>query len=503
MMVLGGLISAAGCGALGWVLWQALGDGRVVTQRMSQGLNQTYYGLEAVTASYNLMPALLQEKDPDKLEALLLKFDALKNDAHTKLKTGNAGDATLQRLKELEGVQDRIKDEVYKGRLAQAGEILIAEGGDRFSAVLEALRGEREADMKSADELSVQLEQGTWRRASLTLGAVAFFALVFGVFAVRLVRHAVKELREMSAALESAAAIVEGSTGELQRSSQALAEGACDQAASQEETSASLEEISSMVRRTSDDSTLARKLSLEAREKAEVGAQEMRRMQEAMDAIQAASDGISKILKTIDEIAFQTNILALNASVEAARAGEAGLGFAVVADEVRNLAQRSAKAARDTGERIEECITRSRAGGEISRQVSASLDEILDRVRRADQLVEAIAQAANEQSRGVSQVATAVQQMDAVTQRNSASSEETAAAAQLLREEADALNRMVGRLHRLVEGEGREASAKKPAQHRSPAAPSGTRTLVSAPRRGAAPAVPDSALSKEDLTLFR
>jgi methyl-accepting chemotaxis protein len=496
MLFVGGVIGVVSAGVVAWVLWGVLVEGRQVTRNVSAELNETYRALETVTSCHNLLPALLQEADPDKMEALVGKLQQSQWTVREKLEAGSASDTTMLRLKELETVQNRVLEGLLKGQLAQAGEILINEGGERFAAVLASLRAERESAMEKAASLEAKLERDTWRSASTTGVAVGAVALLFAVLAVRLVGHAVRELREMSTSLEAAAKIVESSTGELQRSSQSLAESSCEQAASQEETSASLEEISSMVRRTSVDATQARKLSLEARETAETGAKEMQRMTVAMDEIQAASDGISRILKTIDEIAFQTNLLALNAAVEAARAGEAGQGFAVVADEVRSLAQRSAQAARDTGDRIEECITRSRAGAEISRQVNGSLSEIVDRVRRADELVAAIANAATEQSRGVSQVATAVQHMDVATQRNSASSEEMASAAQLLREEADELNRTVGRLHRMVEGEVQQAGSADTAGTKRPA--SKTFQMNGDSRRAG-----KAEAAQESMTLFR
>jgi len=178
----------------------------------------------------------------------------------------------------------------------------------------------------------------------------------------------------------------------------------------------------------------------------------MTALRDAMSGIKSASEDITKILKTIDDIAFQTNVLALNAAVEAARAGEAGLGFAVVAEEVRNLAQRSAQAARETADKIEGSVAKSHVGVEITAEVSTSFTEIQTRVRQLDQLIGEIARASSEQQQGISQVTTAVAEMDKVTQQNAASAEESASAALQLNKQSGNLKDTVAELACLVRG---------------------------------------------------
>jgi len=181
-----------------------------------------------------------------------------------------------------------------------------------------------------------------------------------------------------------------------------------------------------------------------------------------MDAIKVSSDDIAKIIKTIDEIAFQTNILALNAAVEAARAGEAGMGFAVVADEVRNLAQRCAQAAKETSGKIEGAIVKTGQGVDISSKVAVALNEIVSKVRQVDELVTEVANASREQTEGITQVNTAVSQMDKVTQSNAATAEESAAAAEELNSQAEVMKQSVAELLQLVSGESVAVATKSP-----------------------------------------
>jgi hypothetical protein len=246
--------------------------------------------------------------------------------------------------------------------------------------------------------------------------------------------------------------------GQISESSRGLAEGSSEQAASIEQTSASLEELAAMTRRNSEHTQKANQLSKETCAAADLGASDMRAMSSAMNAIKTSSDEIAKIIKTIDEIAFQTNILALNAAVEAARAGEAGMGFAVVADEVRTLAQRSAAAARETAQKIESAISSTEKGVALSAKVSAALDGILAKARQLDELATEVAGASREQAQGISQISTAAGQMDKVTQGNAATAEECSATAMELNSHARAMKRAVGDLIGVVHGHANPAA---------------------------------------------
>ena len=273
--------------------------------------------------------------------------------------------------------------------------------------------------------------------------AVFLFGSVFGILlAVNISKKVSVIAEDISASSNQTAS----ASAQINVASQSLAEGSSEQAASLEETSSSLVEMASMTQRNAESARQAKDLANQARIAADTGASDMQAMSSAMDAIKISSNDISKIIKTIDEIAFQTNILALNAAVEAARAGEAGMGFAVVADEVRSLAQRCATAAKETASKIEAAITTTEQGVQLSSKVAEGLQEIVTKIRQVDQLIAEVAAASQEQSQGIEQVNSAVSQMDKATQSNAASAEESASAAEELNAQAETLKDAVEQL---------------------------------------------------------
>ena len=226
--------------------------------------------------------------------------------------------------------------------------------------------------------------------------------------------------------------------------SQALAQGATQQASATQEITASMNEIAERTKVNTDQINEANDLVEDMGKEAIVINDSMTEMMGAMTDINEASENISKIIKVIDDIAFQTNILALNAAVEAARAGVHGKGFAVVAEEVRNLAGKSASAASETAEMIEDSIHKVVLGSKLAEETSGSLSEIMNKIEQVVELTHSIAVASNDQATAVTQIDQAINQVSQVTQTNSATSEECAAASEELSNQAATLRRRVG-----------------------------------------------------------
>jgi len=269
---------------------------------------------------------------------------------------------------------------------------------------------------------------------------------------------AIKPINLFSNRLNASADQVAAASGQVSSTGQTLAEASSEQAANLEETASSLEEMSSMIKSTADNAQQADVLMKEGNRTVESAGSDMDKMEQAMSKIADSGQETSKIVKSIDEIAFQTNLLALNAAVEAARAGEAGAGFAVVADEVRNLAMRSAQAAKDTQNLVEDMIKRIKEGAELVDRSKSGFKVVAGSSEKVGCLISEISQASHEQAQGIEEINKSMAEMDKVVQQNAANAEESASAASEMSSQAANMKRMVIELVTLVSGK-REAEA--------------------------------------------
>jgi methyl-accepting chemotaxis protein len=335
---------------------------------------------------------------------------------------------------------------------AAAAEARMPEFHAAFS-VLEVSMGEISTVFdQEAVRIDAEAATAVQRFLKVLIGAAAGALLLLIIVAVLVARSIPRPFAQVIRGLSDVSESNLSGARHVADASRAIAEGASSQAASLEELSATLEELSSMTKRNADSAAAGQSCANAARTAAEANESEMRRMQETMQALQRSSQETTKIVKTIDEIAFQTNILALNAAVEAARAGEAGAGFAVVAEEVRSLARRSAVAAKETAEKLEVAARQSADGAEFTNRIALGLAQIVERVREVDGRISEVASSSQEQSTGISQIASTITQMDKITQANAANAEETASSSEQLTAQAEDLRTATESLARLVGG---------------------------------------------------
>ena len=336
------------------------------------------------------------------------------------------------------------------------------------------------------------IERAVWATSIKLAGALVVTLALTLSLGFLVARRTTRPVMHTMAQMREGAEHVSCASSEIAAAAQRLSQGATEQAASLEESSASLEEISSMTRSTAESAGHAASTVAEAEQLAGAAQTALQGMVQSMTAIEESSGRVAKIIKTIDEIAFQTNILALNAAVEAARAGSAGMGFAVVADEVRALAQRSADAAKNTSGIIAESIAAAQDAFKRVDDVKRSISAVNQTSMRVRLLVDGIADASRQQATGVEQVTRAVAEMERVTLTTAATAQQSAAASEELN--AQALNTfdMVHALASAIGGGGGAAPSRP--QTASPAAGSqtGRRTAQTPPAaRTARPASQD------------
>ena len=406
----------------------------------------------AASAALAVAVKQIQRMEKDQLE--MEKLDAtLKDDAKKALI------ATLQKAAEVHG---QGLGQIVAGK--QARDKIVTERVQKIGPEFSAALGKVKSAVHEFQNELEQHSQSDQRRNETVVTVVAGIGLLFGVgFAWLVTRGVTRGITTVAGRLAIESEKATQSAAQVAKASAEMADGASQQAASLEETSSSLHEMATMTTRNSESAQNAKGLANEARQTADAGAAEMEAMKAAMGAIKGASVEISKIIKTIDEIAFQTNILALNAAVEAARAGEAGLGFAVVAEEVRNLAQRCAGAAKETAEKISASTEKSEQGVRISEKMAANLAAIVEKTRQLDERIGEIAQSSHEQSEGIGQLNSAVASMDKITQSNAAIAEESASASEELKTQAEEVRKEVGELMQMAQGDGSTA-VKAPAR---------------------------------------
>jgi methyl-accepting chemotaxis protein len=305
-------------------------------------------------------------------------------------------------------------DYEYKYRKDEIGALALAFNGLMAGTKKQAEEVKRLADGDLTTELTLRSDRDT---LGLVLATV------------------IDNLNKLVSSIISSAEQVESGSNLIANSSTTLSQGAAEQASTVQQLTASLEEIASQTTLNAQSAEQANQLATYAKKDAENGNSQM---------INASSGSINKIIKVIDDIAFQTNILALNAAVEAARAGQHGKGFAVVAEEVRTLAAKSANAAKETTEMIEDSIRNVENGIKIANQTADALAKIVSEISNATDLVGSIAIASKEQASGIEQLNQGILQVSQVVQHNAATSEESAAASEELASQAQQLKEIVG-----------------------------------------------------------
>lgn len=389
------------------------------------------------------------------------------------LETASGGDSQGQRqlIAEFEAART-LHYEVVEKLEAQKMDTALAQLNGKLLPKLAAMgnRARRIVDEQASELEAAGAEAARTKSLSYyAMIGLTVMSLLIGIGALLIVRRIYEVLRRTVEDLTMNARHLAEASAQVSSSSHLVSHSAGEQAASLEQTSASAEQLENMTRQNTANAEGATRRTQEASLTIQKANLALEQMIGSMSDITASSDKISKIIRVIDGIAFQTNILALNAAVEAARAGEAGAGFAVVAEEVRSLALRSAQAAKDTAALIEESILRANEGKLRLDEVSAAIASVTESAQNARALVEEVHRGSEQQSVGIEEIARVVAQMERVTVQLAATAEESAASGQQLSEEARRVDEIAWSLQQLVGGGRLERQVKEPARPASSA----------------------------------
>ena len=404
------------------------------------------------------------DKEAERIEAIRKKITDELNELLETVTTDRGGTIVQEILAARQAYTVPQKETIrlaLEGKKSEATEILIKDVRPRqlhyFDRVDELIRYQTELMKQDGRETEV-----LQRNSARVIAVLSFTALVLAVVsAIFMVRGITRPINRVIVRLSDGADQVAAAAGQVSGGSQQLAEGASEQAAALEETSSSLEQMASMTRQNAGNANHADSLMEEMSKVVDKAGQLMTDLTVATKEISTASEETANIVKTIDEIAFQTSLLALNAAVEAARAGEAGSGFAIVADEVRNLAMRAAEAAKNTSHLIENTVNKTKEGAEMVQKTGEAFSQVAGSSAKVKELVGEIAAASNEQAQGVGQVSKVVVEMDKVVQQNAANAEESTSASEELSAQAEQMKGNVLDLVALIGGARGKSGIKK------------------------------------------
>ncbi len=448
--------SSAAVGGLAWELPRIAATARRMAAEGNRRTDALFTLVAAVGKVQEAAQRLVRERDPDNIEKLLDTKQGLGNEALKTIRdAGDGAEDVASAFQALQNANERATQQALLANYAQAQQILIEESNPAFDSLLRAVGKLQQATSNYESGIEAQAEARGSRAQTLIL--ILSAAAMAGLFAasILLLRSMNHRLRRAARELAATSGDTAESASRLHSSSRDLAERASGQAASLEETASAALEISVMTRQNTANSKAAADTMNQAVAQVNDANTRLQQMVASMDEINSSSQKVSRIIRTIDEIAFQTNILALNAAVEAARAGAAGAGFGVVADEVRSLARRCAQAAQETSELIEESAIKSSEGKKRLEQVAVAIQSITESARHAKTLVDKISRAGEEQAHGIEQVSQAIEGMKQATEIAGSHAQAGAEGGEKLSSQAASMQATVAQLQFLVDGKAR------------------------------------------------